>query len=90
MTSDISLSLTTLLDAILVLVVLEAVVLGWWSLRRHGRSRAAGLLVNLAAGFFLLLAARAAWVGATAWVLLALLAALGAHLGDLAMRLRRG
>lgn len=83
-------TLTALLDAILILVVLEAIVIGQWALRRRSRRQAAGLLANLAAGFFLLLAARAAWTGSAALLLLALLAALGAHLGDLRARLHEG
>jgi hypothetical protein len=83
------LTLGFLLDAILILVVLEAIVLGVWVLRRQGRVPAIGLLANLAAGFFLLLAARAAWVDEPELVMAALLGALAAHLADLGIRFRR-
>jgi hypothetical protein len=79
----------TAIDAILGLVVLEALAL--LALRRRtGRGPAPGeLLCFLAAGFALLLALRAAlgaW-GAGA-IAAALLAALAAHLGFLVLRWR--
>lgn len=80
-----------IVDAILVLVVLEAVFL--LSLRwRTGRGPAAlPLLCNLGSGAALMLAVRAALVGA-AWPIVALcmLVSLAAHLGDLVPRLRNG
>lgn len=81
-------------DLILVVMVVEAVILGVaalvWRDRFSGIGLVAGLLLNLAAGACLLLALRAVltgagWTVAGAW----LLAALAAHLGDLFQRLRR-
>jgi len=74
-----------LVDAILVLVAVEAAFL--FALRRRFRWSTAGVLANLAAGAFLLLALRGALTGAAAhWIMLALAAALVAHLADLKMR----
>jgi hypothetical protein len=81
-----------IVDAILLLVAGEALVLAW--LRRRGAlgGRAlAPLLANLASGAALMLALRgaltgAAWTGTAAW----LLAGLVAHLADLGLRLRTG
>lgn len=77
-----------IIDAILVLVAAEAVLLLALH-RRTGRGPAPlPLLCNLASGAALMLALRAALVGAE-WpvVALCLAAALGAHLGDLGPRL---
>lgn len=78
-----------IVDAILVLVAIEALVL--LALRqRTGRGPApAALLCNLASGAALMLAVRAALVQAH-WPVVAgwMLASLAAHLGDLAPRLR--
>jgi hypothetical protein len=78
-----------IVDAILVLVVLEAALLAVWH-RRTGRGvRPAALAANLCSGGALLLAVRAALVGAWwGWVGAALLAALVAHLVDLRARWR--
>lgn len=75
-------------DIILTLVVVEAVALAGWR-RLTGRGVALrALTANLLAGGFLLLAVRAALVGADwIWVAASLLAALLAHLADLATRL---
>ncbi len=74
-------------DLIIALMVVEALVLLVWR-RRLGHTIAPGPLVaSLLAGFFLLLALRGALTGAP-WLVVAgwLLAALVAHLGDLAGR----
>lgn len=75
-------------DVILTLVVVEAVALeGWRRLTGRGLALRA-LIANLLAGGFLLLALRAALVGADwTWVAASLFAALLAHLADLATRL---
>lgn len=78
-----------LIDAVLVAVAVQAVVLVLWA-RRTGRGvPPASLLATLAAGGFLLVALRSAlsdaWWG---WTGLALLAALAAHLIDLRLRWR--
>lgn len=76
-------------DCILVLIALEAALLGavWW---RTGRGiPPAVLLANLAAGAFLLLALRAALSSAAwPWIALPLLTSLAAHLLDLRTRWR--
>jgi F0F1-type ATP synthase assembly protein I len=79
-----------IIDLILGLVVVEAAALALWR-RRFGTGQALGrLAANLASGGFLLLAVRAALVGASwEWVALALLGSLLAHLADLYVR-RRG
>ena len=77
-------------DLILVLMVAEALVLGLYH-RRTGRGLAPGVLVTvLLAGGFLMLALRAALVGA-GWPWIALFLGLGlvAHLADLVGRWRR-
>jgi len=76
----------TVVDAVIALLALEALLLAW--LHRYRRGPApADLLGNLAAGLFLLLALRAALVGAAwPWIAASLLAALAAHLYDLAQR----
>lgn len=75
-----------MLNAILVLVVIETIVLVLWK-RKTGKGIAAGSLIpNLAAGFLLMLSARLA-VGEA---YIAMLATLGlsliAHLWDMRMR----
>ncbi|ABM61856.1 hypothetical protein [Halorhodospira halophila] len=78
-----------IIDAILLLMVLEGALL-YLVYRRSGWGLAPGTLVTtLAAGGFLLLALRAAltdaaWYWVSAW----LLAGLAAHLADLWQRLR--
>jgi hypothetical protein len=78
-----------IVDAILILVVLEAALLAIWH-ARTGRGIPPGALAGtLCSGAALLLAVRAALVGAWwGWVALALLAALLAHLVDLRGRWR--
>lgn len=78
-----------IVDAILVMVAIEAAALFAW-MRRRGRARLAwSLLPNLASGACLMLALRAAlsdgWWG---WVALCLAGSLAAHVADLAGRLR--
>jgi hypothetical protein len=79
--------MATLMTAILGLVFVEALALLWYH-RATGRGVAPrALIANLAAGFFLLLAARLALGAAPDWALAAcLLASLCAHLTDLAAR----
>jgi hypothetical protein len=78
-----------IVDAILLLVVLETILLFLWH-RRTGRGIApAAIGWTLCSGAALLLAVRAALVGAWwGWVALPLLAALLAHLLDLRSRWR--
>lgn len=77
-------------DAIIVLVLVEAAaLLAYWKLTGRGL-RAGALLPNLAAGFFLLLALRAAVHGALwPWLPLLLACAGLAHLVDLRARWHR-
>jgi hypothetical protein len=75
-------------DAILLIVLAEAVAVLW--LARSGRGPGAALLPTLAAGAALLLALRAAltptpWPAVAAWLAVAGVA----HAVDLALRLRR-
>lgn len=77
------------IDAVLVAVAVQALVLAFWA-RHTGRGvPPSSLLATLAAGGFLLIALRSAltdaWWG---WTGLALLAALAAHLIDLRLRWR--
>lgn len=76
-----------IVDAILLLVAGEALVLAWLS--RRGGPKLPALLANLASGAALMLALRAALVGA-GWGAVAgwLLAGLLAHLADLGLRFR--
>jgi hypothetical protein len=79
-----------LLDAILLLIVLEAVVLGWWHSRTGRGIAPLDLCLNLAAGALLLLALRAALsAGVAAAAAPWLAAALVAHVADLARRWQR-
>lgn len=76
-----------MIDIILVLVVIEWLLLGWYH-RSTGRGpRPADLLPNLLSGALLLLAVRVAlaqlWWG---WLACVLLLSLGAHLLDLQRR----
>ena len=77
-------------DLVLAFVALEAALLVWHR-RRSGRGVPVGeLLAFLLAGACLLLALRAALVGASwQWVALALAGAGAAHLADLRLRWRR-
>ncbi|NVO16874.1 MAG: hypothetical protein HXX10_22850 [Rhodoplanes sp.] len=77
-----------IVDVILTLVVVEAIALAGYR-RLTGRGLALRTLAaNLLAGGFLLLAVRAALVGAEwIWVAASLLAALLAHVADLTARL---
>ena len=76
-----------IIDAILLLVAGEALVLAWVG-RRRGLPLPS-LLANLASGAALMLALRAALVGA-GWIAVAgwMLAGLVAHLADLTLRFR--
>ncbi len=82
--------MTTLVDAALLLLVLEAAGLVWWH-RRTGRGIPPRLLLpTLLAGGMIMGALRLALAGSGALPILALLAvALAAHLADLAGRWRR-
>ncbi len=77
-------------DLVLLVLVLEAVLLVVWH-RRTGRGLAPAAVLGLALpGVALVLALRAALVGAAwPWVAAALTAAFAAHLFDLRLRLRR-
>ncbi len=77
-------------DLVLALIALEAVLLTWHR-RRSGRGLpAAELLAFLLAGACLLLALRAALVGASwVWIAAPLAGAGAAHLVDLRLRWRR-
>ena len=77
-------------DLVLTLLAAEAAALVWYR-RRHGRGVPIGeALAFLAAGACLLLALRAALVGASwAWVAAPLAGAGAAHAVDLALRWRR-
>ena len=76
-----------IIEVILALMILEAAVLvAWYKLKGQGVAPV-GLVVNLLAGMFLLLAVLAALQNASYWTLgLCLMAALLAHVADLAMR----
>ena len=75
-----------IVDAILVLVALEAVVLVAVA-RRSGRVRPAAILANLLAGACLMVALRLALAGAGGhWIGLALAGSLAAHLADIGQR----
>lgn len=76
-----------IVDVILALVAIEAVALV--ALRRVHGAPLPGLVANLLAGTFLLIALRCALAGlGWPWIALSLLAALGAHAADLAARFR--
>ncbi len=77
-------------DLVLVLVAVEAALLAWHC-RRSGRGvPVAELIAFLLAGACLLLALRAALVGASwEWVAVPLAGAGAAHLADLRLRWRR-
>lgn len=77
-------------DLVLGMMMLEAALLVGYR-RRTGRGvRIAELLTFLVAGACLLLALRAALVGASwEWIAAALAGALAAHLADLGLRWRR-
>lgn len=78
-----------IVDAILLLVALEAILLLALRLRTGRGPAPFPMLCNLGSGAALMLALRAALVGAD-WPVVAacMLAALATHLGDLASRLR--
>ena len=79
-----------IVDLILVLVALEAVVLGYMRARRGNGIEWRALLPNLLAGAALLLALRAAITGAAwPWIAAWLAAAGLAHLADLRTRWSR-
>lgn len=76
-----------IVDAVIALMLLEALLLAWLRARRGRGPAPADVLANLAAGLFLLLALRGALVGAAwPWLAASLAAALVAHLADLARR----
>ncbi len=77
-------------DLVLVVLALEALLLTLWH-RRTGRGLAPAAVLGLALpGVALVLALRAALVGAGwRWVAMALTAAFAAHLLDVWLRLRR-
>ena len=75
------------IDAIILLIGMEALVLYAWLGRRGRQRRARSLLANLAAGACLMLAVRCALTGNVAALLAALGAALVAHLLDVYLRL---
>lgn len=78
-----------MVNLVLAFALLEAVLLVAWHRRTGGGIAAADLLPNLAAGFCLLAALRAALGGAAwPWIAAALLGALVAHLLDLRRRWR--
>lgn len=70
---------TWLVDAIVVLMAAEACWAVWWLRRRRGTRQMAAFLLTLAAGACLLGAVRAALLGSTPGLLLALLGAGAAH-----------
>ena len=78
-----------IVDLILALLVLEATLAIMAARVWRGRLPLSGLLLNIAAGGFLLLALRAVLVGAE-WTITGtwLAAAFAAHAGDLIQRLR--
>ncbi|WP_439577595.1 hypothetical protein [Elioraea sp.] len=79
-----------LVDVILVLVLLEGAALAFLLHRSPRRADLPGLLATLLSGAALLLALRAALIGAGAvWIAAWLAAALAAHLLDLWLRLGR-
>ncbi|PXW55031.1 hypothetical protein [Methylobacterium sp. B4] len=79
-----------IVDAILVLVGLEALLLLALRARRGGGPAPASLLANLASGAALMLSLRAALTGA-AWPVVAgwLTVSLFAHLAEMTLRFRR-
>lgn len=80
---------TLLVDVIIGGVLIEAVVLWWWSAGRLTRRERLGLLATLAAGAFLMLALRAAIAASPGGLLLALCASLLAHVTYLGTQFRR-
>ena len=80
----------TLVDVAIAITVLEAIVLWILGRRSGGGIATRALLANVGAGLFLMLAVRAALVGAAWPWLAALFAAAGAsHVADLVTRWRR-
>lgn len=80
-----------LLDLILVLIVLEAALLGWLRARTGRGPPPRALVINLASGASLMLAVRFALTDAPwTWVAGMLTVALLAHLADLAVRWQSG
>ncbi|HEY6893081.1 MAG TPA: hypothetical protein VI258_02860 [Rhodanobacteraceae bacterium] len=76
-------------DVIFVVIAIEVLAVGVVRGRMHRGVRARDLLTNLASGIFLLLALRAALVGAGwHWIGMSLAAAFAAHLFDLSLRWR--
>ncbi len=78
-----------IVDLVLLLVAVEIAALPWLLQRLGSRLSVYQLLPNIIAGIALMLALRASLVDAAwPWISTALLVALAAHLGDLALRLR--
>jgi hypothetical protein len=73
-----------LIDAIIVLVAIEAIAIFVWRLKTGNGPALSSLACNLLAGAFLLLALRNALVGASeVWIAACLLAAFVSHILDL-------
>jgi hypothetical protein len=73
-----------LIDAIIVLVVFEAIAIFIWRMKTGNGPALSSLACNLLAGAFLLLALRNAIVGASeVWIAACLLAAFVSHILDL-------
>jgi hypothetical protein len=78
-----------MVDLVLALTLIEAVALVAWHRRTGGGVAPGDFLGNLLSGVCLLVALRLGLAGAWwGWIALALLAALAAHLTDLASRWR--
>ena len=78
-----------IVDLILALVAVEAIALAAVYIKRRRASSLPGIVANLLAGAFLLVALRCALVDADwRWIALSLAAALVAHTADMAARWR--
>lgn len=76
-----------IVEGIVALVALEALILSIWRARTGGGPEPLSLIANLLAGSFLLLALRNALAGTSPrWIAICLIAALAAHVADLAAR----
>jgi len=79
-----------IVDLVLVLVAVEAVALVAIWIKRGRAASLPGVVANLLAGAFLLVALRCALGGADwRWIALAMIGALVAHIADLTDRWRR-
>ncbi|MBT3070339.1 hypothetical protein KKP04_05595 [Rhodomicrobium sp. Az07] len=83
--------MTTLLDIILVLVVLEAAVIAAFRVRNNEASAIPADLAYLGSGFFLMLAVRLAWTESSpVFPVLALVTLAGiSHVFDIVRRFRK-